>query len=529
MKVQYLGPLILGIVVAVLVAVSLSSTPKTEALPGYLAAFNTKYGTSGTALDTCTTCHSEEEFPGRNSYGAAVEAQAGAIDARLAAVESLDSDGDGFSNIDEITARTFPGDASSHPGGGPTPTPPPPVTLTSESVDTAPVLDGSNTDSVWSGATAVNIPVANGANMESTSVSVKSVYTADSVYFLLEYNDPTQSQQRMPWQKQGDGTWKKLSTSTTHQENTYYEDKVALAWDIDVTGFAQGGCAVACHIEQPANSGYGSMYTQNAGEELDIWHWKSVRTNPVGQVDDQYINSDRYDAATAPEAGRHSDPKTSGGYSDNKNADNTAPGFTSPDQPAPPYWILDSEKQVFPVPDSYQTGDEIAGIVDSPFVADPGGRADIQGKGAYSGGHWTLEVGRPLVTGGEHDIQYDDLHDTYPFGVAVFDNAQVNHAYQNGVALLAFAPAGPALTQGDVDCNGSVNSVDALKVLRKVAGLSVTQEPDCPLIGSNVASLFGDVDCGGAVNSVDALKILRKVAGLTVTQTPPCVAIGDPL
>ena len=68
--------------------------------------------------------------------------------------------------------------------------------------------------------------------------------------------------------------------------------------------------------------------------------------------------------------------------------------------------------------------------------------------------------------------------------------------------------------------------MDSLKLLRYVAQLSVSQEPDCPPIGSEVASLFGDVDCGGDVSSVDALKVLRYVASLPVSQTEPCADIG---
>jgi hypothetical protein len=230
MKIQYLGPVILATIVAVFVAVSFSSTSDTSAFSGYLTAFNTKYGTDGTKLDDCATCHNEDFS--LNDYGAAIEAQGGAIDAALAAVESLDSDGDTYSNIDEITARTWPGDATDFPGGGPTPTPP-------------------------------------------------------------------------------------LPTPTPEPTPT-------------------------------------------------------------------------------------------------------------PPPPTP-------------------------------------------------------------------------------------------------------TPAGPELIQGDVDCNGTVNSVDALKVLRFVAGLSVAQEPDCPDINTEVASLFGDVDCSTAVNSVDSLKILRFVAGMSVTQTEPCADIGDPL
>jgi hypothetical protein len=40
------------------------------------------------------------------------------------------------------------------------------------------------------------------------------------------------------------------------------------------------------------------------------------------------------------------------------------------------------------------------------------------------------------------------------------------------------------LLHGDVDCDDDVDSVDALKVLRHVASLSVDLPLDCPQIGS---------------------------------------------
>ncbi|HET9476398.1 MAG TPA: hypothetical protein VFP63_02795 [Dehalococcoidia bacterium] len=42
-----------------------------------------------------------------------------------------------------------------------------------------------------------------------------------------------------------------------------------------------------------------------------------------------------------------------------------------------------------------------------------------------------------------------------------------------------------------------------------------------------VTNPAGDVDCNGQVTAVDALKILRQVAGLSVTQTEPCPDIGQ--
>ena len=45
---------------------------------------------------------------------------------------------------------------------------------------------------------------------------------------------------------------------------------------------------------------------------------------------------------------------------------------------------------------------------------------------------------RNLVTDSEYDVQFNDLKKSYAFGVAVFDNAQVRHAYVREVLTLRF-------------------------------------------------------------------------------------------
>jgi hypothetical protein len=45
---------------------------------------------------------------------------------------------------------------------------------------------------------------------------------------------------------------------------------------------------------------------------------------------------------------------------------------------------------------------------------------------------------RKLVTGSEYAIQFSDMRKEYAFGVAVFDNAQVPHAYTPGALKLKF-------------------------------------------------------------------------------------------
>ncbi len=91
------------------------------------------------------------------------------------------------------------------------------------------------------------------------------------------------------------------------------------------------------------------------------------------------------------------------------------------------------------------------------------------------------------------------------------------------------APPAAAAVAGDVDCDGDVDSVDALKELRHVAVLPVSQSEPCPDIGTEVASIFGDVDCDDDVDAVDALKILRSVAALPISQGLGCGPIGSPL
>jgi len=308
--------------------------------------------------------------------------------------------------------------------------------LVAKKVTGPPIIDGV-VDSAWEGASPLTIRVMGGRNLPngSTEVILRAIYTDDNIYFLAQWKDPTESLRRSPWQKQTDGSWRKLSDPTDRggDNNLFYEDKFAMLWNISIPDLEKNSWMVVAHLGE--GKPYGNKYTLNPGETADMWHWKGVRTNPVGQVDDQYLDSTRYDKAKAPEAGRKSDPKTAGGYFDNINEAKTGPKWaTKGNNPAPPYWILDSEKE--PIDDSkYKPGDEVPGIVVAPFVGD---RADISARGIWKDGVWTLEFGRKLVTGSQFDIQFSDLKKAYLFGAAVFDNAQVRHAFNPTPQVLIF-------------------------------------------------------------------------------------------
>ena len=308
--------------------------------------------------------------------------------------------------------------------------------LVAKKVAAGPTLDGTVKD-LWNQAPAFTFKVVGGRNLTggSTEGTLRALYTADTVYFLLQYKDPTESLRRGPWVKQADGSWQKLKDPEDKggDNNLYYEDKFALLWNISSQPFEQRGCMSACHPGE--GKPYGNKYTKDAGERLDMWHWKGVRTGPVGQVDDQYVDNTRYDKDKAPEAGRKSDPKTGGGYADNVREDKKGPKFAlKGGKPAPPYWIVDGEKEAIDE-SKYKAGDEVPGIIVSALTGD---RGDLAAKHTYKDGVRTVEISRKLVTGSEFDVQFNDLKKQYAFGVAVFDNAQVRHAYSPGVLKLVF-------------------------------------------------------------------------------------------
>lgn len=97
-------------------------TVEVYANPSIKQMFTTKYDNQGTELDKCVTCmRSTSPPPSWNPYGTALRNDPdfdrnNAVKS-LANIEGLDSDGDGFSNIDEIHNSTYPGDPEDFPEG----------------------------------------------------------------------------------------------------------------------------------------------------------------------------------------------------------------------------------------------------------------------------------------------------------------------------------------------------------------------------------------------------------------------------
>ncbi len=310
-----------------------------------------------------------------------------------------------------------------------------PVPVHAVKAAAAPALDADVATGVWEKAPVTPLKAMKGVNFKDnlgeTAGTVQAAYDAKSVWLRLTYDDPTLSVRRSPFVKQADGSWSKAKDPNDKggDNNLVYEDKLALIWNIDksIFGFDEKfGCQASCHAGEPGKP-YGNKYTEDEGELGDIWHLKYVRGGFLGQIDNQYLDSTRFDAQKSPEAGRKSDAKTGGGYADIKLVNGKPEFMNKSGQPANKggtYWLREADKAPFDDA-KFVAGDEVASILVEPFTGD---RGVIKTSAKWKAGKWVVVIERPLTTASKFDVQFADLSKVYGFGIAFFDNAQVRHA-----------------------------------------------------------------------------------------------------
>lgn len=304
------------------------------------------------------------------------------------------------------------------------------------------------------------------------SVTLRSAYDDNNIYFLAEWVDPTQSLAREPWYfdpatkkwAQEIGTFT-FSATGAITRLPFYEDKLAMLWNVNnsVSGWNNATCYKSCHTGLPASDGSSRHFTNFATEKIDMWHWKTVRGGVNGglQFDDQYQDN------TYPN-GRKSDAGA-GAYTDNKqtltitetNTSVSAPKYVIPGR-TNYYWILGSEitdgtaKTVTAVSatgvltlsdnttvdpnvgtDYQRVGaglgpKAIAGISITSYTDS---RGDITCKSTYTDTGWILEYQRALKTSDtDKDVDFSSLTDQY-FGFAIFENAQIAHSIKPNLLL----------------------------------------------------------------------------------------------
>lgn len=186
-----------GAIILLAVMIASSSPQSGSAAPGDLSSAMAKYPSLSTSsLNTCDLCHTAS-IPSLNPYGAAYKSN-GRNTAAFGAIENIDSDGDGFTNIQEINALTFPGNSASKPAAAPTATNTPAPTNTSVpnptntpiSTVVAPSATPTAPSSLASVTTGLNPSSVTVGGSSTASVSLSNVPAGGyaSVEFTCTYN-----------------------------------------------------------------------------------------------------------------------------------------------------------------------------------------------------------------------------------------------------------------------------------------------------------------------------------------------------
>ena len=237
------------------------------------------------------------------------------------------------------------------------------TTVTSAKVAQAPAVDGSGADPVWKSAKTYTIR----DQRLDVDVTLKSVYTADSIYFLVSFPDAAEDRLHKPW------VWSK--DLEVYQIGPQREDTFAFKWDmtgkkVDLSNFSDDDY------------------------RADVWYWKANRTDPAGYSDDKMhiLSSEaaKKSKALASSSGRQR-------------------------------YLLRLGDQGTPAQKKQLLTDYKGDIQDQYISQQPdGSRADILAQGVWKGGTWTVEFGRKLDTGSDDDIQFDaGSGKSYRFGISV--------------------------------------------------------------------------------------------------------------
>jgi hypothetical protein len=298
------------------------------------------------------------------------------------------------------------------------------LVLTAKKVKAAPKDANS---SQWNQSKESNLVLVGAGKVEGKVIELKakSVYTKDDIFFRFEWPDKDKSMDKNAWKFTG-GNWVKQKAN---------EDRLGVLWEINrIDKFATKGCAILCHNESKNNEEW--YYAVNSPrEKADLWHWKSVRSNPVGFTEDGFVIDN---PKKVPEEGRKRDggnkPYKAG---DNRTKDKKGPAFAQdPAQKASfPGSLLKSEAITLTSAHTPREGDRLPGYVLNANWKESFG--DVKTQGVWKDGKWTVMLSRMLDTGNDDDVQYN-TRKKYSFAIGVFDNSGAENSYNSDPLKLQF-------------------------------------------------------------------------------------------
>jgi hypothetical protein len=314
-------------------------------------------------------------------------------------------------------------------------------TLTSKTIwsyytETPPSIDDP-TDTVWDYPLEVlGLVPGHVALSGGTALEIRSVYTDSDLYFRILWNDVVENSDVPRW-VYNDDNWTFTSP---------FEDGLGLYFPITDPDnlFIDEGCMRTCHMtdwENPKNQERKFTYTEE--ETGDLWFWSAGITNAWDFAIDAYVT----DKPSANNVGYFEDPEMGLNLIKNRHLTEymeyvymSRPVYMQDPNIEPRYgpgWLVKGEDVVFdqnyydpdlgatainPVThEPWQNGDIVAGYLMDHLPEMGLGQIDAKASYDVIEQQWSLVLKRPLDTGDPiHDVIFDDLTRTYPFGLSLF-------------------------------------------------------------------------------------------------------------
>jgi hypothetical protein len=241
--------------------------------------------------------------------------------------------------------------------------PPPRLLVKKLGKNAAPKLDGSADDKAWGKAEPFSFPVRGASG--NVTVRMSAVRNDDRVFFLVQWADKSEDKEHHPW------VWSEEEGSYSIGEQV--EDALALQFSAKKLG--------DCML-----SGQGFV--------TDLWFWRAARTDPVASAEDGslVVSTERL-------------PKASFYEAKNKRT----------------VWVKEQRDEGTAPYRSQVAGTFEGDKVHRYVPREPSGSvADVDAKGAWKNGQWTVELARSLDTGDKIDVAFKSGGEYY-FSAAIFN------------------------------------------------------------------------------------------------------------
>ncbi len=236
-------------------------------------------------------------------------------------------------------------------------------TITVAKVSAAPAIDGADGDAAWGNSQPYTIR----DRRLGVDITLKAVYTDDSIFFLVRFPDPEENRLHKPW------VWNK--DLEVYQIGPQREDTFAFKWSMS---------GQKVNLSNFSDDDY----------TADVWYWKANRTDPAGFADDKMH-------VLSSEAGKKSKSLVSASGKQRYLLRLGDKGKSA------------QKKRILT---DYQ------GDVQDQYTSQvpEGSKADVPTKGVWKRGEWTVEFGRKLKTGYTDDVQFEpSTGKTYLFGISI--------------------------------------------------------------------------------------------------------------